>query len=70
MNSNAEEWAGDHTPDTTRVKPRRICDIVRPKESAMLKWLVSLWHKIEGWRHPRQPVPNSYHPSNLHGRHR
>lgn len=36
----------------------------------MLKWLVSLWHKIESWRHPRQTVPNSYHPSNLHGRHR
>ncbi len=35
----------------------------------MLKWLVSLWHKIEGWRHPRQIAPN-YHPSNLHGRHR
>ena len=23
----------------------------------MLKWLVSLWHKIEGWRHPRKIAP-------------
>jgi hypothetical protein len=36
----------------------------------MLKWLVRLWNKIEGWIHPQQTVPNSYHPSNLHGRHR
>jgi hypothetical protein len=36
----------------------------------MLKWLISLWHKIEGWRRPRQTVPGSYHPSNLHGRYR
>jgi hypothetical protein len=36
----------------------------------MLKWLVRLLQKIEGWMHPRQTVPNSYHRSNLHGRHR
>jgi hypothetical protein len=36
----------------------------------MLKWLVRLWHKIEGWIHPRQTVRNSHQPSNLHGRYR
>ena len=36
----------------------------------MLKWLVRLLHTIERWVHPRQTVPNSYHRSNLHGRHR
>jgi hypothetical protein len=37
----------------------------------MLKWLVGLWHKLEGWMHPRRPVVmTDYHRSNLHGRHR
>jgi hypothetical protein len=36
----------------------------------MLKWLIRLWHRIEGCMHARPAVPNNYHPSNLHGRHR
>jgi hypothetical protein len=36
----------------------------------MLNWLVRLWRKIDTWMHGRQGVPNTYHPSNLHGRHR
>ena len=37
--------------------------------SAMLNWLARLWHKIDGWLRPR-PLPNPYHRSNLHARHR
>jgi hypothetical protein len=47
-----------------------ICDIVRSKESAMLNWLVRLWHKIDGWAQGRQTLPNTYRPSNLHARRR
>ena len=36
----------------------------------MLTWLVRLWRKIDAWMHGRRAVPNTYHPSNLHGRHR
>jgi hypothetical protein len=36
----------------------------------MLNWLVRLWHKIEGWAHGRQVLPNTYLPSNLHARRR
>jgi hypothetical protein len=36
----------------------------------MLNWLVRLWRKIDTWMHGRQVVPKTYHPSNLHGRHR
>jgi hypothetical protein len=36
----------------------------------MLKWLVGLWHKFDGWLHRRAEVPHAYYRSNLHGRHR
>jgi hypothetical protein len=35
----------------------------------MLNWLLRLWRKIGGLTHPR-PALTTYHPSNLHGRHR
>ena len=35
----------------------------------MFNWLVGLWHRIDRWIH-REKVPQSYHRSNLHGRHR
>ncbi len=33
----------------------------------MFNWLVSFWHKIKALIH-RQPTPQPYHRSNLHGR--
>ena len=35
----------------------------------MWNWLVRLWQKIDHWFH-REETPQSYHRSNLHGRHR
>ena len=35
----------------------------------MLIWLVRLWHRLEEWMHHRS-LPEQYHRSNLHGRHR
>lgn len=34
----------------------------------MLNWLVRLWRKIESRLHRRPPLPDTYRPSNLHGR--
>jgi hypothetical protein len=72
----AMEWEEDPAsanPDSeplTTVTSQHICDSVPSKESAMLNWLVRLWRKIDTLMHGRQGVPNTYHPSNLHGRHR
>lgn len=68
LDSTSEPRSDIRAPN--RCDTTAYCDIVTAKESAMLNWLVRMWHRIEGWMHPRQTVPNSYHPSNLHGRHR
>jgi hypothetical protein len=36
----------------------------------MLNWLVGLWHRIDQWIRGEKSAPQSYHRSNLHGRHR
>jgi hypothetical protein len=35
----------------------------------MWNWIASVWNRINRWMH-REKVPQSYHRSNLHGRHR
>jgi hypothetical protein len=51
------------------VTPLRIYDIVPAKESAMLQWIVGFWQKFNRWMHGGKG-PQTYHRSNLHGRHR
>jgi hypothetical protein len=53
---------------TLPVTSRHICDTVPGKESAMLHWLVRLWHRLYTVLHRPSP-PEPYRPSNLHGRH-
>ena len=40
----------------------------------MFAWLVRLWHRMqrqmERWMHAEKQLPQTYHRSNLHGRHR
>jgi len=36
----------------------------------MRNWLLRLWHKIDAWMHRQASVPQQYHRSNLHGKHR
>jgi hypothetical protein len=50
--------------------PPRICDIVPAEVSAMLNWLLRLWHRIDAWMHRQAGVSQQYHRSNLHGKHR
>ena len=71
------EWSSSRPVLLTRVISHPICDIVRPKESAMLNWLLRLWHRFGTWLQQRpaarvHPASASqqYHPSNLHARHR
>lgn len=36
----------------------------------MLTWLSQVWQRINHWFNRRAGVPQVYHRSNLHGRHR
>ena len=36
----------------------------------MWNWLVRFWRFLTHWKRRRDVIPPSYHPSNLHGRHR
>ena len=52
--------------NSQKMTPSTVCDTLR-WESAMLNWLVSLWHKIDRWIHGEK-LPQPYRRSNLHGR--